>query len=106
MAITEDMLSPYMRQRLIEQNKQPPKSTIVQTYNANQILLITPLVKFYIDQGLEIGNITQFVQYIPSKCFAPFTSKVYKMRCEAEHEQDPIKSTTAKLFGNRNVKKK
>ena len=89
-----------MKKRLVELDQKPPKSTIVQVYNAEQIMLITPLAKLYLNRGLKISKITKFIQYIPAKCFEPFTKKVTKLRIEADREGDTTKATTAKLFGN------
>ena len=61
---------------------------------------MTPLVKFYLDIGLEITNITKFIQYLPGKSLLPFSKKVYDLRCEATYKKDESKATTAKLFGN------
>ena len=49
---------------------------------------------------MSIGNISQFIQYIPGKVLLPFTEKVTAMRCEATYEKDEAKSLTAKLYGN------
>ena len=45
-------------------------------------------------------NVEEFIQYIPGKCFRPFTEKVVKLRSEATVEGDDAKGLTAKLFGN------
>ena len=100
MEITPEIISPYMASRLISLEKKAVKSTIVQCYHAKQILLITPLVKFYLERGLKVTNITKFTQYVPAKCFKPFTKKVFDMRCQADRAKDKTKATTAKLFGN------
>ena len=52
---------------------------------------MTPLIEFYLKLGLEISNVTQFVQYIPGKVLEPFTKKVYNMRCQATREKDEAK---------------
>lgn len=90
-------------------------NTLIQCYHAENILLLTPLAKydfallnihkeflfrFYLDQGLIIYNIEEFIQYEPGKCFRPFTEKVVKLRSEATVENDEAKGLTAKLFGN------
>ena len=101
--ITDDMISSYMKGRMIECERKRSDRTIVQCFNGNQLLILTSLAKFYMDRGMIISNITKFIQYIPKQTLAPFTNKVYQMRCEAERnsaEKDMAKSMTAKLFGN------
>ena len=102
MEITEDIISEYMRKRMVDCDRKA-NPTIIQCFNGKQMLIMTSLAKFYMDRGMIISNITKFIQYIPKKTLAPFTEKVYKMRCEAEknaEEKDMAKSMTAKLFGN------
>ena len=100
MTVTEDMLSPYMRNRVNMRQGKCEFDTLVQTYNGKQLFLLTPLIQFYLKLGLVASNVTQFIQYIPGEALKPFTEKVYNMRCQATREGDEAKSTTAKLFGN------
>lgn len=85
--------------------------TIVQTFHGTNMLLLSPLVKFYLDRGIICSNVTRFIQYTPGKCFQPFVKKVVQMRTEAKIGQKSAttdlarlsyesKSLTAKLFGN------
>ena len=73
---------------------------MVQTYNAEQTFALTEMVRVWMKMGLEISNITQFVQYIPGKTLLPFVQKVTKMRVDATYDKDEAKATTAKLYGN------
>ena len=61
---------------------------------------MTPLIKFYLELGLHVTNVSKFIQFTAGKSLDPFASKVYRMRCEATHQNDESKATTAKLFGN------
>ena len=98
--ITEDILSPFMKAQMIQQERKPGQTTLIQTYNGEDILVMTPLAKFYLDNGIEISNVKQFIQYIPGKGLAPFVNKVTAMRIEATYENDNAKQLTAKLYGN------
>lgn len=62
--------------------------------------MLTKQFRFYLDKGLVVYNVEEFIQYIPGKCFRPFTEKVVKLRSEATVEGDDAKGLTAKLFGN------
>ena len=61
---------------------------------------MTPLVKFYLNLGLKITNVTEVIQYIPGKALLPFAKRVVQLRSEATNEGDNAKQLTAKLFGN------
>ena len=98
--ITNEHLSDYMKRRIIEEDRKLDFNTVVQVYNGEQLFLMTDIIKFYMDIGLEISNITQFIQYIPSKILKPFVEEVVGMRIAATREGDDTKQTTAKIFGN------
>ena len=98
--ITEDHLSDYMRQRVLEEDRKVDFKTVVQVYSGQQLFLMTDIIKFYMDMGLKISNVTQFIQYIPSKILKPFVDEVVGMRIDATIEEDDTKQMTAKIFGN------
>ena len=100
--IKSSMLSNFMKQVCEEEctNVDAQLPTLIQTYNGKQILLLTTMAKLYLDRGMIVDNITQFVQYIPGQALHPFVSKVVSMRTEAKRSGDEAKSLTAKLFGN------
>ena len=96
--ITEEMLSPYMKERVNEEGRKMGGKTVLQCYNGKNLLLKTSMVRFYVKRGLKVTNIKQFFQYVPGKCFLPFTKKVVSMRIEATEEKDDAKQLTAKVF--------
>ena len=98
--ITEDHVTGYMKRRVIEDDRNLDFKTVVQVYNGEQLFLMTDIIKFYMEIGLEISNVTQFIQYIPSKILKPFVEEVVGMRIDATREGDDTKQTTAKIFGN------
>ena len=99
MTLEEKHLSPYMMERYTE-DRRSPAETVVQTYNASQLFVFTPVVRHYQKRGMKIRNITQFVQYQPGEIFKPFTEKVTQGRISATYEKDEAKANTFKLFGN------
>ena len=98
--IEDDMLSPFMQQVNESKTWQTKDTSPVQTYHGTNVFLFTPLVKLYMEMGLNITNVTEFVQYQPGKCFLPFADRVVKLRSEATRDGDDAKQLTAKLFGN------
>ena len=75
MDITEDHLSPYMRERYIEEQRKP-QSTVVQTYNGNGIFVLSSMVQFWMERGMKISNVQRFIQYQPGQALEPFVQKV------------------------------
>lgn len=98
-AITKDMLSPYTLEQVEEDpSYKLPDQTVIQGYNAEQILLMTPLIQLYMEQGLEVSNPTRFIQYYPGKALKPFQTKCVDMRIEATHTGDDSQQLTAKVI--------
>ena len=97
--ITEDMPSPYMRQRYIEEQKEPA-NTVVQSFNGKQVFVLSTMVNRWLKLGMKVTNITKFIQYQPGLALDPFVRKVTEGRIEATKEKDEAKSNTYKLFGN------
>ena len=97
--LTEDHLSPYMKQRYAAEGKSPAE-TVIQSYRGKEILLMTSSAKLFMERGMKVSNVQMFVQYEPGRALAPFVEKVKRMRIAATIEKDDLKATTAKLVGN------
>ena len=100
MQITPEMLSDYMKTRMVEEDRSKYPTTIVQRFNAKDIYLMTPLVKFYASRGMKISNITRFEQYIGGKCFESFVETCYIERVAATKAKDATKANTIKNVQN------
>ena len=97
--LTEDHLSPFMAQRYADEGRSPAE-TVIQSYHGDQVFLLTSLVQFYLENGLQVSNITKFIQYQPGKALKPFVNKVTSMRIAATKDGDDSKGMVAKLTGN------
>lgn len=101
--ITEDMVSPYMLTRCKDRDYKLPQETLVQTYNVKQSLLYTPLIKFYISIGLEVSNVSQFIQFRPAKVLSDFVGKITDGRIQAKKKSNPSLELAYKIIGNRYI---
>ena len=97
--LSMEHLSPYMQQRYTEERK-TPQLTVIQTYRGTQLLLLTEMVKFLMENGFNIKNVSQVIQYQPGKALAPFVEKVTSMRIQAARDGDEAKGMVGKLTGN------
>ena len=78
-----------------------PRRGLIGSYFGKGILLITPLAKWYLDQGLEITNVKQIVEYKPVECFQNFAEKVTAARRQGDRDADSsILADSYKLLGN------
>ncbi|XP_052693820.1 uncharacterized protein LOC128172088 [Crassostrea angulata] len=78
-----------------------PRRLLVGGMRARQLLIATPLLKWYINHGLEITKIYQTVEYTPQTCFKSFVRDVSDARRQGD--VDPSKAIladTRKLEGN------
>ena len=100
MQITPEMLSDYMKKRMVEDDNSRYPKTIVQRFNAKDMYLMTPLVKFYAKRGMKISNITRFEQYIGGEVFDSFVETCYVERVAATKANDATKANTIKNVQN------
>ena len=66
-----------------------------------KILLATPLLKWYLEHGLEVTHVYQVIEYTPKPCFKPFDDAVSNAHRagDADHSKAII-ADTIKLVGN------
>jgi len=100
--VSRDDIGEHMREYAERNNVfKKPRRILIGSYFGEKILLITPLVKWYLDHGLNVTKVYEFIEYYPSKCFEQFGLNV----SEARHTCDsgPSKAVLAesqKLHGN------
>ena len=99
--IDEDLLSPYMLSRCKERGYKLPQKTLIQCYNGEQLLLYTPTIRFYLDLGLKITNVTKFIQYRPATVFEDFVTKITSGRINAKKTKNDSLELAYKIIGNR-----
>ena len=59
-----------------EQDKVMCCPRLIGSYFGEKILLASPLIKWYLEHGLEVTHIYQVVEYTPVPCFQPFGKAV------------------------------
>lgn len=100
--VSRDNLSDLMRE-YAEQNKllSQPRRTLVGSFFGKNILLTTPLLRWYLNHGLEVTHIEQIVEYTPQVCFRQFGEMVSNARREsAANPNQAILGDSYKLLGN------
>ena len=95
--IDRDDLEPWMYDMAVEKGylKQPSK-LLITCHEATNILLATPLVKFYLEMGLIIKNINKVYQYNAVTCFEEFVTTCQEKRIAGD--SDESKALYAKLY--------
>nr|XP_039250892.1 uncharacterized protein LOC120328465 [Styela clava]XP_039250893.1 uncharacterized protein LOC120328465 [Styela clava]XP_039250895.1 uncharacterized protein LOC120328465 [Styela clava]XP_039250896.1 uncharacterized protein LOC120328465 [Styela clava]XP_039250897.1 uncharacterized protein LOC120328465 [Styela clava]XP_039250898.1 uncharacterized protein LOC120328465 [Styela clava]XP_039250899.1 uncharacterized protein LOC120328465 [Styela clava]XP_039250900.1 uncharacterized protein LOC1203 len=100
--VSQADIGEHMRQYAVD-NKimSQPRRSLIGSYIGNKILLATDLVRWYINHGIQITHIYQFIEYEPKECFAPFRDEVSAARREGDTSPEKaILADTYKLLGN------
>ena len=100
--LTRDDLGPFMRRYAEEHDiMTTPRRMLVGSFHGDKILLATPLLRWYLEHGLEVTRVYQVVEYTPSPCFRRFGDAVSTARREGDvHPHKTIIADTMKLLGN------
>lgn len=75
--VTENDIGEHMQEFLASQGEQyKPTKYLIGSMYAKDILLITPLARWYLEEGLIITKIEQLIQFEPKPCFKAFAESV------------------------------
>ena len=78
-----------------------PRRALIASYKGDKILLGTPLLKFYLDQGLVVSRVHRAVQWRSHPWLEPFADIVSTSRRAADADPNQtLLGETAKLVGN------
>ena len=99
--ITEADIGDYMRE-FLKENKRTFKDTryLIGSMFASKILLITPLLKWYLSHGLIVTKVYQVIEFSPKRAFQLFAANVSDDRRSGD--RDPAYQAiadTSKLIG-------
>ncbi|KAK3698053.1 hypothetical protein QZH41_010824 [Actinostola sp. cb2023] len=97
--ISREDIEEYMKQ-FAEDNmmKQPHRSLIGNMYG-EKILLATPLLKWYLEHGLEVTQVYQVVEFTPEPCFSSFGVAVSNAHRAGDVDPSKAIANTMKLTG-------
>jgi len=97
-----DSIGEHMQAHIWEyQLSDKPRRLLVGGLNAQQILLVTPLLQWYLQHGLVVTNIYQVVEYQQDRCFLDFVREVSDARRQGDIDPDTATSAdNMKVIGN------
>ena len=101
--LIRDDLGPFVRRYAVEHNiMATPRRMLLGSYRGDKILFATPLLRWYMDHGLEVTHVYQVVEYDLIPCFRRFGDAVSTARREGDvHSHKAITADTMKLLGPR-----
>ncbi len=100
--ISFDDIGPHMREHSKKYGlSEAPRRLLVGGTKARQILLATPLLRWYLEHGLEVTKIYQVIEYRKRTCFESFVREVSDARRAGDASPElSIIAETMKLIGN------
>ena len=74
---------------------------LISSYVAEKFLINSEMAKFYLEMGLKITKIYEFIEFFPQKCFAPLAQEIVNFRRLADtNKSKAVIALTNKLTGN------
>ena len=70
-----------------------PRRSLIESMKGDKILLATPLLKWYLEHGLEVTKVHQVIEFTPEPCFKSFGDAVSDARRAGD--ADPNKAIIA-----------
>ena len=87
--LTRDDLGRFMRRYAEEHDIMTTQwRMLVGSFHGDKILLATPLLRWYMEHGLEVTRVYQAVEYTPIPCFRRFGEAVSTARREGDVHHD------------------
>ena len=100
--VSRDDIGEYMR-NVAEEHKllEKPQKYLISSYFGKEILINTEMAKFYMELGLKITKIKEFIEFCPQKCFSKLANNIVDSRRSADVDKSKaIIALTNKLTGN------
>ena len=88
--IDEDMLSEAMKKNAREQNKVFPQSCLTLAWNVTDMVIASPLLRFYMELGMKAHSLSWAIQYIEGSPFSKFVEEMVEIRIGAYGNNGPL----------------
>ena len=100
--VSRENVGGHMKHFLEKNNKlNKPQRQLIGSYYGEKILLGTPLLQWYLKNGLVVSQVYVVVEYVPEHTFNPFVKEVTEARRSGDKNSDcKILSDLYKLLGN------
>ena len=101
--VPEDQIPQHMNDYQINTGRKKIKNNkkLLGVMKAEKILLYSPLLKWYLNHGLQVTKIHRYISYTSSRPFAWFPEEVSSARRDADNDKNKKQlGDTAKLKGN------
>ena len=106
--VPEDQIPQHMKDYKINTGRKMIKNNkkLLGVMKTEKILLYSPLLKWYLNHGLQVTKIHRYISYISGRPFKWFPEEVSSARREADNDKNKKQlGDTAKLKGNSFLRK-
>ena len=95
-------LSDYMKNLCLESGANTNKRrSLISSYHAREILIITPLLRWYMEHGLVVTKLYMTLEWEPRRCFQDLTQSMAECRRQSDRDLDQkIMGDAFKLLAN------
>lgn len=96
--IIGDHMQAYAKKKGLSEK---PRRLLVGGMKAKQLLIASPLLKWYLDHGLVVSYIHEAIEFGRQRCFKPFMDDVTAARRSGDKDSSlGVMASTMKLIGN------
>jgi hypothetical protein len=101
--VSRDDIGDHIKEYCLKQNiLNQSRRSLISSFHGTDILLATPLLRWYLKKGLVVTDIIEIVEYRGERCFERFGNTVSDARRQGDLNPDSsILADTMKLVGNR-----
>jgi hypothetical protein len=92
-----DHMKAYEEEKRIMNQK---RTCLIESMYGEKIMVISPLLKWYVEHGLKVTQIHQVVEYTPAACFQKFGDNISDARRTGDADPEKTVAETRKLDGN------
>ena len=99
--VSRDDLSPYMKE-VAEENDylKKPRKTLISSYFGTNHFVSSNMLKFYLEMGLVVTRIYEFIEFYPEACFKELAEEIVETRRKGDRDPDlQVVALTKKLIG-------
>ena len=99
--VTAEDIGEHMTEFLRSTGKSfKPTRYLIGSMFAEKILIVTPLLIWYVQHGLEVTEIHQVIEFAPKRCFKSFADRVSDDRRAGDRDPSlKVVAETSKLIG-------
>ena len=99
--VSRDDPSPYMKE-VAEENDylKKPRKTLISSYFGTNHFVSSNMLKFYLEMGLVVTRIYEFIEFYPQACFKELAEEIVETRRKGDRDPDlQVVVLTKKLIG-------